>query len=175
MTKNEMNENKKFSDFLSILLKWKKFLIINLFVISLITVIITLIMDNQYKSSGTVIITSGSSDLGLSNMLSDVTSLLGVAKPSAGSEEYLLGILGSRELKVDLINKFNLADYYDITKYRIDKTIKRLETEYFFEINENGMIDISFIHKDPKISKEIVEYIIERMSCLSIFSRTHAR
>ncbi len=154
------NEHKSFSDFMSVLLKWKKFLLINLFLIVAVTAVITLLIDNEYKSQATVIIASSSSDAGLTGMFSDVTSLLGLGKPSAGNEEYLLGILGSRELKESMIKKFHLADYYDITKYRMDKTIKKLETEYFFELNENGMIDISFIHKNPETAKEIVQFVI---------------
>ena len=160
MNETDLNRNRKFSDFLSVIYKWKKFLIINLIIVSIIAIVVALLIDNEYKSSGTVIITSGSTDMGLTSMFSDVSALLGVGKTSSGSTEYLLGILGSRELKLAMIKKFGLVKYYEYKKYKIGRTIKRLETEYFFELNENGMINISFIHKDPKISAHIVDFII---------------
>jgi len=153
--------NKNFSEFLSILYKWKKFLIINLILISLFTIVITLLINNKYKATSTVIISSSSSNVPISSMLSDVSSLLGIGTGNAGNVEYLLGILGSRELKLALIDKFELLDYYDFSKYKIDRTLKELENDYFYELNENGMIDISFVHEDPKISSEIVNFITE--------------
>lgn len=157
------------SEFLNILFKWKKFLIINLFLISVISVGITLLIDNEYKASGTVIISSNSNNnMALGGMLSDVSSLLGVGGTASGEAEYLLGILGSRKLKTTLIDKFDLINYYEITKYKIDKTIKMLDNNYFYEQNENGMIDISFIHKDPTISASIVKFIINYVDSTNV-------
>ena len=104
----------------------------------------------------------------LGGMLSDVSSLLGVGGMSSGDAEYLLGILESRKLKTTIINNFNLVDYFEIKKYKMDKTVKALESNYFYELNENGMIDISFIHKEPMTSTNIVKFIIRYIDSINV-------
>ncbi|MBW7843927.1 MAG: lipopolysaccharide biosynthesis protein, partial [Ignavibacterium sp.] len=52
----ENNQNKSFSDYLYILFKWKRFIFINLLVITAITTGIVFLVPNQYKATATIMI-----------------------------------------------------------------------------------------------------------------------
>ena len=43
------------------------------------------------------------------------------------SEDMLLGILNSRTAVTDVINKFNLMEYYEIDDNNMDKVLKHFE------------------------------------------------
>jgi len=133
------NENKlkesRFSDYLYVLYKWKKFMIINLLIVGLITTLIAFLIPNQYKATATIMIPPND-QMGLGGL----TSLLGGKSSiaSAGSrlfgmtntsEDLLLGIINSRTALRDVINKFNLMEYYDIDDKNMDKAIKAFQAD----------------------------------------------
>jgi len=106
-----MNERKySFSDYLSIILKWKKFFIIVLLVIGIITAGITLLLPNKYKATTTFMIPA-SKDFGLgglgsllsgqSSALEIGTRLLGV---TSTNEDMIMGFMKSKAV-IDKIAK----------------------------------------------------------------------
>lgn len=155
-----MKEIPIFTDYLSILLKWKKFLIINLLLIALITTGITFLIPEKFKSTTSIMIQDSGTGSMLGGMLQDFGSVFSKAfSGGAGnSEDKLFGFLGSNKLAEKIINKFNLVDYYEVEKYKRDKTLKYFRNDFKFDLNDNGFIEISMLHKDPKISAEIVNY-----------------
>jgi uncharacterized protein involved in exopolysaccharide biosynthesis len=158
-----MEEKRNFSDYISVLLKWKKFILIMLLFWGIIITAITFLIPEKYQSTATVMVSSNSGGISaqLSGMLSDVTSLLGVGGGNSGSPvDRMLGIFSSRTLKLRLIQKFNLIDYYELNNYKIDKSLKRLDEDFTSELDENGMIRISCINKRPKLAREILNYAI---------------
>lgn len=172
------NESKlsesKFSDYIYILFKWKKFILINLFIIGLLTTIIAFLIPNQYKATATIMIPP-ESQMGLGSL----TSLLGgkTSIASAGSrlfgmsstsEDLLLGIINSRTAVTDVINKFNLMEYYDIDDNNMDKTIKAFQSDILADPNEFGMIEFSIINKDAEISAQIANYLVTLVDSLNI-------
>lgn len=164
--------NKSFSDYISILLKWKKFIIISLILTGLITTGVTFLIPEKYQATATVMVSSSSGGLSaqLSGMLSDVTSLLGVGKSNSGSPvDRMLSIFSSRSLKLKLIGKFNLIDYYEVTKYKLDKTLKRFGEDFTSELDENGMIRLSCINKNPRLAAEILSYAIQQADSMNTF------
>ncbi len=172
------NENKlkesRFSDYLYVLYKWKKFMIINLLIVGLITTLIAFLIPNQYKATATIMIPPND-QMGLGGL----TSLLGGKSSiaSAGSrlfgmtntsEDLLLGIINSRTALRDVINKFNLMEYYDIDDKNMDKAIKAFQADILANPNEFGMIEFSIINKDPKISAKIANYLVTLVDSMNI-------
>lgn len=164
----------KFSDYIYVLYKWKKFIIINLLIIALITTFIAFIIPNQYKATATIMVPPDN-QMGLGGL----TSLLGGKSSiaSAGSrlfgmsntsEDILLGILNSRTALTDVIKKFNLMDYYEIDDKNLDKAIKTFRADISTNPNEFGMIDFSIINKDPKISADIANYLVTLVDSMNI-------
>ncbi len=166
--------------YISVLLRWKKFIIINLLVVLLITVpIVFLVMKNHYKATTTIMMPP-EGGLGLGGL----TSLIGGSKSgtsalgakllgiSSGSEDVLLGILNSRSTLVKVINKFNLLEYYEITENNIDKALKAFAGDINFETNEYGMIEISIVNKDPHTAAKIANYMVTILDSTNIALNT---
>lgn len=167
MEQLRLEENKnsvKFSDYLYILFKWKKILLINLSIVIIIATIISFIMPVNYKSTARLTLPPGNSGLGgLSGILSgsknDAISLgAKLFGMSSSSEDLILGILYSRSSLTKVIEQFDLVNYYGIPDNNLDLTIKAFLSDVLFEPNEYGLIEINVIHEDPKICAEIVNY-----------------
>jgi tyrosine-protein kinase Etk/Wzc len=164
----------RFSDYIYIIYKWKKFLFINLLLIGLITTGLTFLIPNQYKAIATIMIPpdnqmglGGLTSLlgGKSSLASAGSKLFGVSNTS---EDILLGILNSRTAVTDVINKFNLMEYYEIDDKNMDKVIKAFRGDISTNPNEFGMIDFSIINKDPQISAKIANYLVLLVDSMNI-------
>ena len=162
------------SDYFYVLFKWKKFLIINLLIISIITVTIVLLLPNKYKATATIMIPPDTQSAfgGLTSLLSGKSSLSSMGSKLFGvtgtSEDVLLGILNSRTALTDVIKKFNLIDYYEISENNIDKTIKAFRKDLSADPNEYGMIEISVINKDPEVAAAISNYFVGLIDSMNI-------
>ncbi len=162
------------SDYFYILYKWKKILIINLLIVSAITVTIVLLLPNKYKATATIMIPPDTQSAfgGLTSLLSGKSSISSMGAKLFGvagtSEDVLLGILNSRTALTDVINKFNLIDYYEISENNYDKTIKAFRKDLSADPNEFGMIEISVINKDPKVAASISNYFVALIDSMNI-------
>jgi capsule polysaccharide export protein KpsE/RkpR len=172
----------KFSDYLYVLYKWKRFLIINLIIVGLVTTGLVFLIPNEYKATATIMIPpdnqmglGGLSSLlgGKSSIASAGSRLFGMASTS---EDMLLGILNSRTAVTDVIKKFNLMEYYEIDDNNWDKVIKAFRSDFSTDPNEFGMIDFSIVNKDPNVSAKIANYLVTLVDSMNIeFSIQRAR
>lgn len=164
----------KLSDYIYILYKWKKFILINFLIVALLTTLFVFLLPNQYKATATIMIPPDN-QMGLGGL----TSLLGgkTSIASAGSrlfgmsntsEDILLGILNSRTAITDVIKKFNLMEYYKIKDKNMDKAIKAFQEDILADPNEFGMIEFSIINKVPKVSAEIANYLVTLVDSMNI-------
>jgi tyrosine-protein kinase Etk/Wzc len=172
---NEVNHQEtKFSDYIYILYKWKRFIFINLLIVGIITTLIAFLFPNQYKATATIMIPPDN-QMGLGGL----TSLLGGKSSiaSAGSrlfgmtntsEDLLLGIINSRTALTNIITKFNLMEYYEIRDNNFDKVIKAFRSDISADPNEYGMLNFSIINKDPKVSAEIANYLVTLVDSMNI-------
>ena len=164
----------KLSDYIYVLYKWKKFILINLFIVGAITSIIILLVPNEYKATSTIMIPpeNQSSLGGLTSLLAGKSSIAAMGSRLFGvsntSEDVLLGILNSRSALTDVIKKFNLMKYYDIDDKNMDKALKAFRNDITADPNEYGMIDFSIVNKDPKVSARIANYLVELVDSLNI-------
>jgi tyrosine-protein kinase Etk/Wzc len=156
-----------------ILYNWKKFIFINLIILGFVGGIIAFTLPHYFKSSATVMVPS--SDMGLGGL----TSLLGGKSSvasfgaklfgvSGSSEDVLLGILNSRTALQNVLDRFELYEYYDGDNRNIDKIIKSFKGDLNFEPNEFGFIEISVVNKDPQKSADIANYFVRLLDSLNI-------
>lgn len=172
---NEIKQKEtKFSDYIYILYKWKKFIVINLLIVGILTTIIAFLFPNQYKATATVMIPPND-QMGLGGLTSLIGGKSSIA--SAGSrlfgmtntsEDLLLGIINSRTALRDVINKFSLMEYYDIDDKNMDKAIKAFQSDIIAEPNEFGMIEFSIINKNANVSAEIANYLVTLVDSMNI-------
>ncbi|MCB0744824.1 MAG: hypothetical protein KDC67_13030 [Ignavibacteriae bacterium] len=161
-----MKENLTFTDYLSVLYKWQKFLIINLLIVGIIATTISFLIPKTYRATAAVILAPESSMGlgGLSGLISGGSTMSLGAKlfgMSSTDEDLILGLLNSRTIIEKVVNKFNLYEYYDEDEERnYDKLIKSMSGDLSFEPNEYGMVEISVVNKNPEQSAEIANYFV---------------
>lgn len=170
-----MNTNKTFSDYLYVLYKWKKFILINLFIILIITTIYSFLIPETFKATSKITIANQQNTAlgGLSGLLSSSdnpvasigSQLLGISSPG---QDLILGLLNSRTLLTDVINKFNLMKYYEIQDDNMDKALKAFQGDVSFDQTENGLLEISVINKDPQKAADISNYIVQLTDSMNI-------
>lgn len=157
---------KPFSYYLSILLKWKKFLLINILLIAIIITIIAFLIPNKYTSTSLLMMPPESSLGGLSSLLGGGKGGLSVGAKMFGiggsaSEDMILGVLYSRSTLEKAIKKFDLIKYYEVKNGSIERTIKEFKNDLYCTVNEYGLIEINVTHENPQISSEISNYLVD--------------
>jgi capsule polysaccharide export protein KpsE/RkpR len=167
-------KSSKISEFVYILLRWKKFFLYNLIIIILIASAFAFLIPNNYRATASLDIPpeanmglAGLTGLmsGKSSASSIGTKLLGI---SSGSEDILLGLLNSRTALVNVMSKFNLLDYYKVKDGNIDKALKDFRGDLSFETNPFGMIDINVVNENPQLSADIANYFASLVDSMNI-------
>jgi capsule polysaccharide export protein KpsE/RkpR len=168
------SKESKLSDYLYVLYKWKKFILLNLLVVGVLITILAFIIPNQYKATATIMIPPENqmSLGGLTSLLGGKSSIAAAGSRFFGisntSEDVLLGILNSRTALTDIIKKFNLMEYYEIKDGNMDKALKAFQGDISADPNEFGMIEFSIINKDPQVSAQMANYLVELVDSMNI-------
>ena len=141
------------------LLFWKrrKFIIKNVIVVTISSIIISLLLPKWYASKAVVL----SSGAGQFNFLSSISPIpvadFGLSTINEDINNFI-AILQSRTVKEYMVKKFNLVDRY---KQRdIEFAIVAFEEKMELEVTEEGTLEITIIDKDPLIAKEMVTEVL---------------
>jgi capsule polysaccharide export protein KpsE/RkpR len=166
-----MQKEARVSDYLSIILKWKKFLIINVIFIIIISIVIAFLITTTFRASSTLMIPKEDKMLGgqLSGLLGSGGSLLsgGLLGGGSNGSDQMIGILNSRTMLAELVNRFNLFSYYGIKDKNYDKVLKNFRGDFGCNIDDNNMIEISMVHENPDTSAMIVNYAVWMLDSLN--------
>ncbi|MGE5432802.1 MAG: GumC family protein [Syntrophomonadaceae bacterium] len=176
----DQKKGAKFSDYLYVLYKWRRFLFVSLLIVTIGATVYAFLLPKSYKAT-TVVMVPPDNSMGLSGLTSLLSGKGGSASIGAKifgitntSEDMLIGLLNSRTALMDVINKFQMQKYYETEN--MDKTLKALSEDVSFGPNDNGMIEISVINKSPEKSAEIANYFVQLLDSLNIkFSVEQAR
>ena len=141
------------------LLFWKrrKFIIKNVIVVTISSIIISLLLPKWYASKAVVL----SSGAGQFNFLSSISPIpvadFGLSTINEDINNFI-AILQSRTVKEYMVKKFNLVERY---KQRdIEFATVAFEEKMELEVTEEGTLEITIIDKDPLIAKEMVTEVL---------------
>ena len=143
-----MERNKaSFIDYLSILVKWRKFIIINFFIIAFITAAISLIMPKTYTAKTTILPpTEESSGLGLSQLMGKLPlGQLGIMGGVSEETYVFIAIINSRTIMEAVVEKFGLIKLYEVEN--MEEAVRSLRGNINVEINEDATISLYAIAK----------------------------
>ncbi len=161
-----MNNHSNMLEYLSILLRWRKFIVINFFAVALLTVGITLLLPNWYKST-TTLLPPKQPDIfgnlgGASSLLKGLGSLgkLGGIGQKTGSYNYF-AILRSRSTMERVVKRFDLTTVYDTKNKSVELAVKELFDNVSFEEESDDNISIQVYDKDPVRASEMANYFVE--------------
>jgi tyrosine-protein kinase Etk/Wzc len=166
-----MQKNSKFSDYLYVIVRWRKFLLINLSIIIIISLIISFLIPNTYRATTTIILPKEDKILGgqLTGLISAASSLGGggLLGGASGASDQIMGILKSRTLLKTVVDRFDLFKYYGIKDKNYDKVIKAFSEDISCDLNENAMIEIAGINEVPDTSAAIVNFMVKLVDSIN--------
>jgi uncharacterized protein involved in exopolysaccharide biosynthesis len=160
-------------EYVSILLKWRKFIVYNVLIISVLAFCVTSLLPKWYKATASLLPPKDQGGLnllgGVSSVLKGVSGLqrMGSLGQSQGAYSYL-AILKSRTAMEAVVQKFDLIKVYDISHNSMEDAIKELTDNSSFELQEDENITIEVYDKDPERAAEIANYFAEVLNEISI-------
>ncbi len=162
----EENTQKGFIYFVHLLLKKRKFILLNFFFTVFITYGIVFLLPKWYLSKTVVLPPASKEQGGFSNLLGGgVGSILGGLGFLGQSGAYnYVAILTSRTLQEDVIRKFDLFSEYDIPDTLMEKALKAFDGNTMYKITDEGALVIGIYDKNPVKAANIANYIVERIN-----------
>ena len=150
---------------IKILWKRKIFIITTVFILTSISIGVSLLLPKWYKASGVILPPTQQGDV--FGMLSGMQSI-GFSQMFGGNADQLriLSIIKSRTLKEQVVKNFNLVEKYK-SKYFID-AIETLESNMDVGVGEEMQIYIHVWDKDQYVVADMVKYILHCMDSINI-------
>jgi tyrosine-protein kinase Etk/Wzc len=157
--------------YLQILMHWRRFLVVNVGIIVAITVAITLLMPNRYRSTASVLAPKQESGMGsaISQLTKDFLpgGMLGKLGANQGAYNYL-AILNSRRAKEAVVRKFDLTTIYQSKNGSVERAVRELEGYCSFDLGENGDVIVSVTDEDPKRAAAMTNHFVETLNTISV-------
>lgn len=145
--------------------RWNKYVIINIVVITFVSLILSLIMPKTYRSSSVLMPPTFESG---SSMLGNLTDLPfnNLLSPPTDETMSFIAILKSRTVMENVINKFDLINFYESPD--IEEAIETLTNNINIEVEEEGTIRISAMVKTswfhPESEEEAAKVLSSKMA-----------
>ena len=150
------------TNYFGVLIKWRHFIVRNVFIVSALAIIISLLLPNKYTATATILppnpdqeamfglmpgIMSGAIPGGFSSMLSGMVP--GVSTPS----DLYATIMTSSRIKREIIKKYNLKERFK-SKTTHD-AFRALDDITQTEISPEGIIAVAVTYKDKYLATDI--------------------
>lgn len=171
-----MPEKINFLDYLQILLKWRKFIVLNTLVAGLLALSVGFLLPKEYAAYTSILPPKNKGFFG--GGLGEVSSLLrglpGVALASGASADLYnyITILKSRTALEKVVQRFDLIKVYEIDKNSVEKAVKALTQHLVFKIEEEGSLSISVTDHDPQRAADMANYLVELLNDINIEMNT---
>lgn len=159
-----------FLEFLTITVKYRKFLFLFVVIITVGVTAYALLSPKWYKATASVL-TAEKNDLlstisGISNLAKGFSASKGLAaltSRNTESDKYI-AILKSATVTDDIIKKFDLRKEYDKESDYYEKVVKEWQSNSELEIQDEGNLTITVYDKDPQKAADIANYMVNRLN-----------
>ena len=152
-------------DLSKVIWKWKTKIILFVFIVTSLSIGVSLLLPKWYKAKAVVLAPeSSSTSLNPMSILGD----LGLGPMSGGNENVFryLAILKSRSLKELMLKKFDLKKHYN-SKFT-ELAIEKLNENLIFEVGDEYQVEISMLDKDQDLVAEMTNYVVYYLDSLNI-------
>jgi uncharacterized protein involved in exopolysaccharide biosynthesis len=162
-------------DYLLLLTRWKRFLFINSTIVVIIAVIVALLTPKEYTASLTLLPPENEPDQFSEILGSGLLSGGGLSMGKIGSsllskstplEDVFVAILGSRTLRMSLIDRFNIVHLYKFDKrkkYFIEDLLHALDKHLDVTVTDQGTMIIAVVDEDPKIAADMANFAAAKL------------
>ncbi|MBH30785.1 MAG: hypothetical protein CMG71_02205 [Candidatus Marinimicrobia bacterium] len=150
----------------NIFLLWARrwFIIKNVALVGVLSVIISLLMPKWYSSQA-VILSSGA---GRFNLLSAFANLplneFGFSPVNEDISSFI-SILQSRSVKEHMVERFNLVERYDSRD--LEYAMMELEGNTDLRVTDEGALAIAVLDREPKVSMEMVQEMLTQLDLIN--------
>ncbi len=159
-----------FLEFLTITVKYRKFLLLFVVIITVGVTVYALLSPKWYKATASVL-PAEKNDLlstisGISNLAKGFSASKGLAAltgRNSESDKYI-AILKSATITDDVIKKFELRKEYDKESDYYEKVVKEWQSNLELEIQDEGNLTIIVYDKDPQKAADIANYMVNRLN-----------
>lgn len=158
-----------FTDFIILLIKWKKFLFLTLSVSAImIYLAIYFMVEEKYDSKAVIISSEEDVFGGLAGLFSDLPGGLALGMGASSPEMSMYTtLIFSRTMLSEIIDEFNLLTVYEVDTSAVDyfeQAIERLSGNINAEENEFMAYEIEVRSTNSILSADIVNYIVKRLN-----------
>jgi len=165
-----MKEGKTASliDYLEIIVKWRKFIIRNVIIVTAAAIIISLLLTQLFTATATILPPNPEQGamLGILSMnvpsgLAGLARMGGVLPGLTTPSDLFAAIMKSDRIKGEIVKKFDLRNEFK-TKTMID-AFEALDDITNIEITPEGIISVSVTYKDKYLATDIANSYIEEL------------
>lgn len=152
--------------FLATLIRWRKFIILNVGGVTLLSAVVSLLLPQWYKSSVTILPPKNPNPLSGLGLSTGALARQFVPFRSFGSfgtsqDIYnYLAILRSRTLMESIVRKFDLMTVYGIRSGFITEAIDELRNNVEFKVNEEGTLLIEVSDRDAQRAADMASAFV---------------
>jgi tyrosine-protein kinase Etk/Wzc len=163
-------------NFLLLLARWKKFLLINSVIVLTIAVLIALSLSKEYTATLTLLPPENEPDqlsqlMGTGGLLSGQGLSIGKIGSSLLSrtsplEDVYVAILQSRTLRMSVIQRFNLVHAYEFDRrktYFIEDVLRVLSRNMDITVTDQGTLVIAVRDKNPRVAADMAGFAAARL------------
>lgn len=167
---NDFTIGKTFVDFLAVLVKYRKFLLVFISTITLGFSLYAVLAPKWYKATASVLPAEKSDFLsaisGLSGLARNFSSARGLSALTGGPTELdkYTAILKSATITDDVIKKFNLREEYEMEDDYYEDVVKKWQKNLEIEVQEEGNLTITVYSKNPHKAAEMANYLVEKLN-----------
>ena len=171
--KNGVQQKVDLLDYISILMKWKRFIFINVLAVTLLAVIVSLLLPKWYKATASILPPKQQDALGslggASSLLKNIAggSRIGGLGQKNGAYNYF-AILKSRSAMEAVVHKFDLISVYNINDSSMENAVKELRGNVTFDTEEDENLTVDVFDKSPQRAAAIANYFVELLNNISI-------
>jgi len=145
-------------DYLYILARWKKFIILFPFLAGVVTAGITLLMPKWYTATATILIPQDVSGMDVSSLMTNFDLSFGGFFNLGEKDNRYHAILRSRGAHEHVIRKFDLQDYYQTQN--LEQTIRALRSHVSSGTTDEDALYVSVEDRSPRLASDMAnEYV----------------
>jgi len=175
-----MHSQRRVVDYIYIFVKWRKFIILNSFIIAVIAAGVSMVIPRWYRASTTILPPQEDSQgIGFSSILSSLPlSSLGLGGMSEGTTRFL-ALMDSRTIMESVAKEFDLQKLYK--EKNMEETVKELRKHVSVNVDEQGTISLSIEAATPyfaspsrnnqarMLARDMTNFFVSKLDSLNKF------
>lgn len=157
-------------DFLALIRRRARFLVLNVAAVSLIALVASLLLPKWYSAKAVLLPpTEEESSLSISQLIP--RGFGGIKLPGAPTlSDVFISILKSRSVGDRLVTRFDLVRRY--RQRDVEKALKELQSHTVLALGDEGTISIAVEDRDPKAAAALANAYIEELDSFNRLTRT---